>query len=108
MVVVVMVVVVVIGGLLFDGLHHRPGDIGVDLGDISHGLGPPLPKHHPGVRTDVLWVLDEAETAAGLVSRPQVLSVHGDDGSGLTGTATMNYTAKTQTGSQLGRIQWNL
>lgn len=41
-----------------------------------------------------LWVLDETESASGLVSSSEVLTVHADDGGRLSGTTTVNCTAE--------------
>lgn len=84
------VVMVVVGGFLFGSLQGSARDVGMDLGDGAHGLGASLPEDHAGVGSDVLWVLDEAETAAGLVSCPKVVFVHGYDGGCLSGTSTVN------------------
>lgn len=64
--------------------------MGDDVGHVSHGLCPSLPEDHPGPSLEVLGVLDEAESAGGLVSRPQVFLVHGHDGCRLTSTATVH------------------
>ena len=63
----------------------------MDLGDAAHSFGAPFPEHHAGVWPDVLWVLDEAESAGGLVPCSQVVSVHGNDGGSLPGASTVNW-----------------
>ena len=64
--------------------------MGVDLCHVAHSLGPALPEHHVRAGAEVLWVLVEAEAAGSLVSRAQVLLVHGDDGGRLSQAATVN------------------
>ena len=55
----------------------HPRDVGEDLCHVSDGLGPALPEDHSAPRPEVLWVLDEAEEAGGLVTRSEVFPVHG-------------------------------
>lgn len=83
--------VVVVRGLLLDSLHGGTWDVWVDFGDVSNGLGASLPKHHPCVWSEVLWILDEAESTGSLVSCPEVVLVHGDYGGCLPCAPTMNY-----------------
>ena len=54
--------------------------MGEDLCDVAHGLRAALTENHPCSGSQVFGILDEAEEARGLVSRAEVLLVHGDDG----------------------------
>lgn len=83
--------VVVVGGLLLGKLQGGARDVWVDLGDVAHSLCAAFPEHHAGVRPEVLRILDKPEPASGLVSSPQVVLVHGNNGCCLSGAPTMNY-----------------
>ena len=65
--------------------------MGKDLCDVADSFRPSLPEHHPRTHVQELWVLDETELACGLVPRPQVVSVHRQDGGCLPCTATVHW-----------------
>ena len=70
--------------------------IGDHLGHVAHCLCPPLSEDHPGARLEVLGSLDEPEVAGGLIPRPQVVLVHGQDGGRLPCAAAVHYKGSFQ------------
>ena len=68
----------------------------IDLCDASDSFRTTLSENHPGSHVEELGTLDEAESARGLVTSSEVLSVHSEDGGCLTCATTVNWTREEQ------------
>jgi len=105
---VAVVSVVVDSHFLLAQLSGGAWHIGDHLGHVAHSLCPPLSEDHPGAWLEVLGSLDEPEVAGGLVPRPQVVLVHGQDGGRLPCAAAVHYKGSFQAINALAKARMDV